>query len=362
VSDPFERFAIDPGDTDAVERAALAEVLVQRGVPIDEIRAARSLAEIGLLAWRGVYGVAGQRLSIEETARQTGLERDIVERLWRALGFPDPRLTSVSITLNDLDTFRFLADATKLLGQKEVINLARVIGSSMARVAEAVLGSIRVNYEVPALREGSYTEFIQMAEAMANDLLPRLGRSLDRLVRHHMLRVSEQSWAVTPEGSTMTLELAVGFADMVGFTSRAGELLPSELAEMIDRFEGSVTDTIAALGGRAVKFIGDEVLFAFADLYAACIYSLQLVDLAQDEAIPDIRIGLAHGEVISRYGDYYGPVVNVASRLVELAPSGAVYVSADVPEKVEGVFELERQAARAVRGIDKPLEHYRLLG
>jgi adenylate cyclase len=362
VSDPFERFGIDPGDSDADERAALAEALAQRGIPIDEIRTTRSLGEIGLLAWRGVYGVAGQRLSVEEAARQTGLERDLIERLWRALGFPDPRLTRVSITNNDLETFRFLADATKLLGEKEVINLARVIGSSMARVAEAVLGSIRINYEVPALREASYTEFIQMAEAMANDLLPRLGRALDRLLRHHMLRVSEQAWGVTPEGSTMTLELAVGFADMVGFTSRASELSSSELAEMIDRFEGSVSDTIAALGGRAVKFIGDEVLFAFADLYAACIYSLQLVDLANDEAIPDIRVGLAHGEVISRYGDYYGPVVNVASRLVELAPSGAVYVSAGVAEHVREFFDLEEQPPKVVRGIDKPLEHYRLLG
>ncbi|MGH2760476.1 MAG: adenylate/guanylate cyclase domain-containing protein [Actinomycetota bacterium] len=362
MSDRQERLAKDPDEHDAVERAAIAEYLVGRGVPIDEIKVTHSLGELGLLAWRRVYRVAGRPLSIEEAARRSGLDHDLVERLLRALGFPDPRVTTVAVTEDDVETFRFLADATKLLGEKEVLHLARVIGLSMARMAEAVLGSIRINYELPALRESSYTEFIQMAEAMADDLLPRLGRALDRLLRHHLLRVSEQSWDVTPEGSAMTLDLAVGFADMVGFTSRSGELSSSDLAQVIDRFEGSVTDTIAALGGRAVKFIGDEVMFAFGDLYAACIYSLQLVDLAQDEAIPDIRVGLAHGEVISRYGDYYGPVVNIASRLVELAPSGAVFVSKDVAERVRDVFDLEEQPAKVVRGIDQPLEHYRLHG
>ncbi len=362
MSDRSERLAKDPDEHDDAERAAIAEYLVRRGVSIDEINATQNLGELALLAWRGVYRVAGRRLSVEDVARRSGLDRDLVERLLRALGFPDPRLTSVTITEDDLETFRFLADAAKLLGETEVLHLARVIGASMARVAEAVLGSIRINYELPALQEASYTEFIQMAEAMADDLLPRLGRTLDRLLRHHMLRVSEQSWDVTPEGTAMTLDLAVGFADMVGFTSRSSELSQGELAQIIDRFEGSVTDTISALGGRAVKFIGDEVMFTFGDLYAACIYSLQLVDLAQDESIPDIRVGLAHGQVISRYGDYYGPVVNVASRLVELAPSGAVYVSAEVREGVRDVFDLEQLPPQLVRGIDKPLEHHRLLG
>lgn len=358
----LQRFGIDPDDPQALERATLASYLHEQGVPPEELREAGDMRAIALLAWRRVFGVGGRIVPVEEVARRTGLPTDVVERVLRALGFPDLRLTTLGVTEADVDTLRLFADAANLLGHSDAVHLARVIGSSMARVAEAIVSSIRVNLEAPLLREASYTDFIKLAEPVAADLQPRLAYAMDRIVRNYLLRLTEQSWEVTPEGSVMTLELAVGFADLVGFTEQSGRLSVEELTGLVDRFEGGVTDTIAALGGRAVKFIGDEVMFTFADPLAACAYSLQLVELAADDAIPDIRVGLACGEVISRYGDYYGPVVNVASRLVEIAPSGAALVSKEVAERVEGIFEVEELPPREVRGVDEPLEHFRLVG
>jgi adenylate cyclase len=311
--------------------------------------------DLSLIAWKHIYGLE-DGMSVEEAALRTGVKQELAERAWRALGLPD----RVGVGEHDLEMLRFFADMSDLLGPEEVVRLARVIGSSLARVAEAAASSTRVTLESPFLEQTPYVEFVKLAGPVITDLLPRLSHTMDRIFRYHLFRVSDQAWRVTPEGSAMTLDLAVGFADMVGFTERSSELTTGELTELIDRFEGSVTESIAAIGGRAVKFIGDEVMFTFADPYAACAYALQLVDLAEDDAIPDIRAGISCGDVISRYGDYYGPVVNQASRLVQIAPSGVVLVSAELAKRVGGAFELEAQPSRSVKGIDEPIEHFAL--
>jgi len=40
-----------------------------------------------------------------------------------------------------------------------------------------------------------------------------------------------------------------------------------------------------------------------------------------------VRTGLAAGMVVARDGDFYGPVVNLASRLTEVVPPGEIYAS-----------------------------------
>ncbi|OWY62970.1 hypothetical protein B7486_55595, partial [cyanobacterium TDX16] len=49
-----------------------------------------------------------------------------------------------------------------------------------------------------------------------------------------------------------------------------------------------------------------------------------------DEALSDVRVGVACGPVLEREGDLYGPVVNLASRVVGIAYPGSVVVSPDV--------------------------------
>jgi adenylate cyclase len=45
-----------------------------------------------------------------------------------------------------------------------------------------------------------------------------------------------------------------------------------------------------------------------------------------------LRVGLALGEVLPRYGDVYGPVVNIASRLTSEAYPGTVLVDEDLTD------------------------------
>jgi hypothetical protein len=101
-----------------------------------------------------------------------------------------------------------------------------------------------------------------------------------------------------------------------------------ELAAVVARFEELAHDTVVALGGRVVKMIGDEAMFVVQTATSAAEIGLSLAEAyADDELLSDVRVALAFGPVLVEGGDYYGPVVNLANRLVGVANPGTVLVS-----------------------------------
>ena len=134
-----------------------------------------------------------------------------------------------------------------------------------------------------------------------------------------------------------TMDVAIGFADMVGFTVLSQQLSEGALAEVVGRFEALAYDTISASGGRVVKMIGDEVMFSVPDVAAAASIALGLsAAYAADEMLSEVRVGLACGPVLLRDGDCFGPAVNLASRIVNIAAPGSVIVSDEVHSVLEG--------------------------
>src|SRR6202035_3319712 len=111
--------------------------------------------------------------------------------------------------------------------------------------------------------------------------------------------------------ATVTRELVVAFADLVGYTQASRLLAPGELARAIGRFEARVGEIVARHGGRVAKLIGDEVMVVVEDPTRAVAMAVELIDeLARDPQFPQVRIGMAAGELVSHGGDYFGEVVN----------------------------------------------------
>lgn len=358
----LETFGIDPSDADAQLRSELATYLRESGLGVEEIARSNTLAELHRLVWSKIFGVAGEPVSVSAATERSGLTEGQLRRILGALGFANELTDDAVITEQDIDLFEAFDAMVLALGEDQLIQLARVIGSSARRVAEAAAATTRVGVETPMLQQGgSYLEFLRSTADFVELGLGLIGRMLDRVLRYHMLAVSREAWGVDAEASAVTMRLAVGFADMVGFTSHSASLSTRDLAGVIDGFEGRVSEVITSSGGRVVKFIGDEVMFTFAEPAAACRCGQRLLALAADAHIPDVRVGIAYGDVISRYGDYYGPVVNLASRLVDIAPSGGVFVTADVAERAKDAFAFDEQPPRDVKGIDRPVEHLRLV-
>jgi adenylate cyclase len=111
-----------------------------------------------------------------------------------------------------------------------------------------------------------------------------------------------------------------------------------------------------------IKTVGDEVMFTASDAPTGAEIALRISErVAAIEALPDVRVGIAHGPVLARLGDIYGEPVNIASRLTSVARPGSVVVDRELAQALDGDdrFRLRRMPPRPVRGYTL-LHGYRL--
>ena len=104
-----------------------------------------------------------------------------------------------------------------------------------------------------------------------------------------------------------------------------------------------------------MKLIGDEVMFVATDADAACRAAAALTEAFDDDGSQVLpRGGLAFGDVLTRGGDYYGSVVNLASRLVDEAVPQEVLVTAEVIAVATGCT-FQPAGRRMVKGFHDPV-------
>jgi len=72
------------------------------------------------------------------------------------------------------------------------------------------------------------------------------------------------------------------------------------------------------------------------------------------------RGGVTVGATLALDGDYFGPVVNLAARLVALAEPGTVLVSDEVAERVRDKWAAIPLGPQSIRGFDEPVHVSRL--
>lgn len=337
----------NPAAPDAAERLALFRFLLDLGATADELSefAAEPAALALVLALRGGH----ERLTRAELAARAELPEPFVLQAYRAAGFADPGASDRVFTDESVGAFQTIKDAETLVGPDGVAHLTRVVGSSMARIADAFVSAFLVN-----VRASSGADELALARANveAAGLLPAVGRVMELLLRQHIVAARRPPHAGSPDGWTQ--RLAVGFVDLVGSTALAQELTVHELNEALATFEQRAADTVTAHGGRLVKLIGDEAMFAFADPQAACEVALRLAEtFTADTLLPPVRTGVAWGDVLSRDGDHYGPVVNLAARAVKLARPGTVLVAAALAEVAGEAYRAVPVTPRRLRGFDE---------
>jgi adenylate cyclase len=220
-----------------------------------------------------------------------------------------------------------------VFGEEAQYQLLRVMGSAMARVADAVVSAFLVNVEPAARREDPVGLGVARANVEAAGLLPLVAPALDLLFRQHLLAAQRTVLADADLVGYETQRLAVGFVDLVGSTELGEQLSLPDLGAVLTTFEQLATDTVTASGGRIVKLIGDQILYTSPDAGLACAVALDLSEACADHPlIPLVRGGLASGRVMVRDGDVFGPVVNLAARAVKAAQPGEVLATADLAD------------------------------
>jgi adenylate cyclase len=186
-------------------------------------------------------------------------------------------------------------------------------------------------------------------------VLPRLEELVVHVWRRQFAAATARAFATAGEDGRAPV--AVGFVDIVDFTASTRRWDTATLERLLERFERETSLRVTAVGGRVVKTLGDEIMYATDDALAAVEVALDTVAAhAADDQLPDVRAGVAYGPVLERLGDVFGEPVNLASRLVDEARPRSVLVDRGLAEHLaagdllDDSLQVRRLSKRSVRG------------
>ena len=302
-----------------------------------------------------------------EVSEGAGVEPVTARRFWHAMGFQNVEDDDAMFTEADLQALRRVAAIITQghVTEELALGMTRALARTADRlavwqtqlVAESLTSPFsdelegRDSRSVPAPPIAAHAA--QLLVSISDDIEPLLVYVWRRHLTNAIARMLADADPAVSSDPSAPIRV-VGFADLVSFTSFVRRMSERQLARLVQRFELLASDVITEHGGRVIKTVGDEVLFVHTDAAAASAIALDLVDaMAEDELLPPVRVGLAHGRVVSRLGDVFGMTVNKASRITAVTPSGHVYVDenmAKVLRSVSGFAAIERRR-RMLRGI-----------
>lgn len=358
----------DPAAPDAEERLALLTYLTERGATVEQMVEAHRDQSLPGLAGQLLWARQAPPISIAELAARGGATVEMAQRALLAAGMPVDAKSELPAELVSLVS-AFVHGAA-IMGEEPVLAFSRVLGAAAINVAEAAValfyaelgpGSDRVPSHAVAraqMSERATLAFSAVPDAFSALLVAQFQRAVRRAAV-----VRGPAW-IDADGHERSSEwAALGFVDLVGSTAWSREVDLREQSLALARFESDAWSRAILAGGRVVKMIGDEVFFAAPSADAAAAIATEVCGaVAADGVLPPARGAVAVGEVTAREGDYFGPVVNLTSRLVKAASPGSVLVTAPAAEELsKGRWQLRHLDPLVLRGIDEPVDAFELL-
>ncbi|MGN6473876.1 MAG: adenylate cyclase regulatory domain-containing protein, partial [Mycobacteriales bacterium] len=167
-----------------------------------------------------------RRYTRHQVAELTGVPIERCTELWHALGFADVADDVSAFTDRDVWAVRTVAelgDAGWLADDMQV-SMARALGQSLSRLADWQLAAVGSMLD-PTVAPGQ-------AMQRAEELVPVVEELIGYVWRRHLAAAAGRALAASGEEFAAGT-LAVGFADMVGFTSLTREIAESELGALV---------------------------------------------------------------------------------------------------------------------------------
>ena len=289
-----------------------------------------------------------------QVAASIGWPEDTTRRFFRALGFPDAGEEG-SYSEADLAVLSAVSKAVvdSELDLGGAVRMARAIGQNVARLSDWQVAAIasRAEQVTDSVEQGERsTTAQQIGEDVGDAFEAVLVHSWRRHLNAALTRLDVDAEVGEHDPGT---RVTAGFADLVNFSALSNEMDTNRLGELVEIFEARCGDVVASQEGRMIKTLGDSVLFVHDDPERALDIASGLIEvIGQDSRLPDVRIGLATGPIVTRLGDVFGPPVNLAARLTALARRNRILVD---DATVEGLradsYEARRLTARPVRGF-----------
>jgi len=294
-----------------------------------------AMDETGAAALERALLGGSRRYTRLEVAERSGVPLARAQMLWRALGFPDVDDDKIAFTDLDVQALQTVQGLVELgvIDEETQLATTRAMGQSLSRLAEW-----QVSVLTTAL--GKMDEIgTEAATEAARELVPVLEGLIGYVWRRHLAAAAARALANPDEVVARTM--AVGFADLVGYTALTRHVDEGELGRIVGGFES------------IVKTVGDEVMFVADDPETGAEIALRVCESVEAAAeLPAVRVGVAYGTVLARLGDVYGEPVNLAARLTSIARPSSILVDRELGNALEGndKYHLRRVPPRPVRG------------
>jgi adenylate cyclase len=343
------------------ERLSLLEGLAAEGVPLSELRRTTASGTVIFLPADRVI-VSSERYTAAEVAELSGVEPEFLVAARRAMGLPIPDPDDAVYTEAEVESAaRIVVGRQAGISDAEILDLLRVLSRGLSQAAESLrLLPLKLVLQ-PGMSERELAGRYAQAAAQLYPLLdPMLSNVLLLHLRHttqsEVINALERSGGQLP-GSR---EVAVCFADLVGFTRLGEEVPPEELGHLAVRLEALASD-VAEPPVRLVKTIGDAAMLASVEPEPLLDATLALLDAAdaEGEDFPQLRAGAALGAALPRAGDWFGRPVNLASRITALARPGALLAERAMHDSARDSYRWSFAGERRLRGIRSPVGLYR---
>jgi adenylate cyclase len=352
-------------------RLSVLESLAADGVSIEAMRDAIDRDRLGLLLLERTLRPEDGH-SLTHICQVADIEPDVVRRWFQALGRPiapdpdEPIYTDEDVEIAQrIHRYRGMG-----FSDQEMMPVVRAVGRGVLNIADALgglLGEALLSPGEPepemALRYA--TEARRIAEEDSLHLVHLVAAALADRIRSHAL-AAETSNAGRLRGAQ---EVTVCFADLVGFTDLGESVSAVELSEVAEMLSACATE-VSTWPVRLAKTIGDAVMLVSPDPTALVAAAVELVEnwSGRDDGQPGLRVGVAKGIGVPHAGDWFGPPVNLASRITETARPGFVTVTAEVHEAIQAAhpddppFRFRAAAPRKFKGVRGAQRLYRVQG
>ena len=181
-------------------------------------------------------------------------------------------------------------------------------------------------------------------------------------------------------------QVTVMFLDLVGSTALSARFDAEDWRELLLSYQAACVRAIEGMGGRVSRYLGDGMMVYFGYPQAqedapqraamaglAVLEEMEQLNESRYRALGldlQVRIGIDVGRVVTgemgagstrESMDIVGVTPNIAARLESLAPAGSVLVSAAIRQRIADNFELESYGRQSLKGIDEPIEVFKLL-
>ena len=312
--------------------------------------------------WKLIGGAP--TMTMREMADHLGVEIKVVEGFWTSCGFPKADPDLCMFTEQDAQAVEGWIKEVRegALSIGAVTSLLRAQSYLADRLALWQLEAIVTDFRDRRGLDDTKARLVALDEIdQYIDLLQsQLGYAWRRQMAYLLLNTNrevEMREGKETASDSYPLDRCMGFVDMVAYTRRSSTMTGSALADMMQTFEMACRDVVTTRGGRVVKTLGDAVLFVADELLVAADIVCAIVDrLKKEPELQPVRASLVHGGVVSRSGDIFGPPVNLASRLVDIAPRGQILMDAASAKQlkaldIQGFFAVSPAETQALQGL-----------